>query len=85
MVLQALNKAPFEPFSLAEPSVFTCQTVFFTILGEGGVAQFLYLKGLFLLFSGCLSYLSVRSYFPGLSQLPSEGSSCFDFSLVQDD
>ena len=25
------------------------------------------------------------SYFPGLSQLPSEGSSCFDFCLGQDD
>ena len=27
----------------------------------------------------------VRFYFPGLSQLPSEGSSCFDFCLGQDD
>ena len=32
-----------------------------------------------------LSHPYVRSYFPGLSQLPSEGTSCFDFCLGRDD
>ena len=42
-------------------------------------------KGFLSLSRDGLSHPLVISFFPGLSQLPSEGSSCFDFVFAQDE
>ena len=68
------------PILLAEPSLSDSR-----VSMEREVTLMPIHKGLFLLSRDGLSHPQIRSYFPDFCQLPSEGSSCFDFCLREDD